>query len=52
MQGILVLASIAQFWRIKLTPGHPVELLPLMNLRPKYGMKMMLHRRNKKGAMS
>ncbi|HXR80969.1 MAG TPA: cytochrome P450, partial [Saprospiraceae bacterium] len=34
MQGILVLASIAQFWRIKLAPGHPVEMLPLMNLRP------------------
>jgi len=48
MQGILVLASIAQFWRIKLAPGHPVELLPLMNLRPKYGMMMTLHRRNKK----
>ena len=45
MQGILVLASIAQFWRIKLAPGHPVELLPLMNLRPKYGMVMSLHRR-------
>ena len=48
MQGILVLASIAQFWRIKLAPGHPVELLPLMNLRSKYGMVMTLHRRNKK----
>ena len=45
MQGILVLASIAQFWRIKLAPGHPVEMLPLMNLRPKYGMLMTLHRR-------
>jgi hypothetical protein len=49
MQGILVLASIAQFWRIKLAPGHPVELLPLMNLRPKYGMIMTLHRRKKIG---
>jgi len=45
MQGILVLSSIAQFWRIKLVPGHPVELLPLMNIRPKYGMMMTLHRR-------
>ena len=45
MQGILVLATIAQSWRIKLVPGHPVELLPLINLRPKYGMMMTLHRR-------
>jgi cytochrome P450 len=45
MQGILVLASIAQLWRIKLVPGHPVELLPLINLRPRYGMMMTLHRR-------
>jgi cytochrome P450 len=45
MQGILVLASIAQSWRIKLVPDHPVELLPLINLRPKYGIKMTLHRR-------
>ena len=45
MQGTLVLASIAQFWRMKLVPGHRVELLPLINLRPKYGMMMTLHRR-------
>jgi cytochrome P450 len=47
MQGILVLASIAQSWRIKLASGHPVELLPLMNLRPKYGMMMTVHQREK-----
>ena len=45
MQGILVLATIAQFWHMKLVPGHPVELLPLINLRPKHGMMMTLHRR-------
>ena len=45
MQGVLVLASIAQSWRMKLVPDHPVELLPLINLRPKYGMLMTLHRR-------
>ena len=45
MQGILVLATIAQSWRMKLVPDHPVELLPLINLRPKYGMMMTLHRR-------
>jgi len=45
MQGILVLATISQSWRMKLVPDHPVELLPLINLRPKYGMMMTLHRR-------
>jgi cytochrome P450 len=46
MQGTLVLATIAQSWRLSLVPGHPVELMPLINLRPKYGMMMTLHRRN------
>jgi cytochrome P450 len=45
MQGILVLATVARSWRIKLVPDHPVKLLPLINLRPKYGMMMMPHRR-------
>lgn len=45
MQGILVLASIAQSWRVKLVPDHPVELLQLINLRPRYGMMMTLSRR-------
>jgi cytochrome P450 len=45
MQGTVVLASVAQSWRIKHVPGHRVELLPLINLRPKHGMMMTLHRR-------
>jgi len=45
MHGILVLATMAQRWRLKLVPDHPVELLPLINLRPKYGMMMTLERR-------
>ena len=46
MQGTVVLAMIAQNWRFKHVPEHRVELLPLINLRPKYGMMMTLHRRN------
>lgn len=45
MEGVLVLACIAQFWRINLAPGHRVELAQLLNLRPKYGMMMQLSRR-------
>jgi cytochrome P450 len=46
MEGILMLATIAQSWRIRLVPNHPVELLQVINLRPKYGMMMELQRRN------
>jgi cytochrome P450 len=36
----LVVASIAQRWRLRLELGYPLELLPLLSLRPKYGMRM------------
>ncbi len=42
MEGVLVLATIAQRFRMRLAPGHPVVMQPLVTLRPKYGMKMML----------
>jgi cytochrome P450 len=40
MEGALVLATIAQKWRLRLVPGHRVEPLPLITLRSRYGMKM------------
>ncbi|MEO8416228.1 MAG: cytochrome P450 [Ginsengibacter sp.] len=45
LEGVLVLASIAQFWRLKLIPDHPVVLGQFINLRPRYGMMMNLNRR-------
>ncbi len=45
MEGILVIATLAQSWRMKLVPGHPVELKPVVTLRPKHGMRMTLERR-------
>jgi cytochrome P450 len=45
MEGVLIIAILAQNWRMRLVPGHPVELLPLVTLRPKYGMLMTLERR-------
>jgi cytochrome P450 len=45
MEGILLLAVLAQQWRMRLVPGHVVDLQPLITLRPKYGMKMTLERR-------
>jgi len=47
MEGILILATICQSWQAQLVPDHPVELMPLINLRPKYGMLMTLKKRSK-----
>lgn len=44
-EGILALATLAQRWQARLVLGHPVELDPLITLRPKHGMRMTLHRR-------
>lgn len=45
MEGILLLAVIAQKWKLRLVPGHPVKPQPLITLRPKHGMKMVLEGR-------
>jgi cytochrome P450 len=45
MEGILLIASIANRWRMRLEPGHRVELQPVITLRPKHGMRMTLHER-------
>lgn len=43
--GILVVAAISQRWQMRLVPGHRVEMEPLITLRPKYGMRMVVERR-------
>jgi cytochrome P450 len=45
MELVLVLATIAQKWKLQLGEGHPVEPQPLITLRPKYGMRMTPHLR-------
>jgi cytochrome P450 len=45
MEGVLLIAAIAQKWKMRLEPGHPVEVQPLITLRPKHGMRMILERR-------
>lgn len=45
MEGVLLLASLARHWRLRLAPGHKVEPLPQHLLRSKYGMVMKLERR-------
>ena len=46
MEGVLLLATFAQRWKLSLVPGHPVEPEPLITLRPKHGMMMLPERRN------
>ena len=45
MEGILLLVTLLRYWKIELLPEHPVVLSPLITLRPKYGMKMIVKRR-------
>ncbi len=45
MEAILLLAIIAQKFQFTLDPNHPVAPWPAFTLRPKYGIKMRLTRR-------
>jgi len=44
MEGVLVLATIAQRWRLELDPDQRIVPQPLITLRSKYGMRMRLRR--------
>ena len=43
-EAMLILAMIAQRYRLHLKPGHPVEPQGLITLRPRYGLRMILER--------
>jgi cytochrome P450 len=45
MEATLLLATIAQRFRLTLVPGQKIEPLFSVTLRPKYGMRMVLHER-------
>lgn len=42
MEGVLVLATLAQRWRFRLVPGQTIETHPQITLRTRYGLKMRL----------
>ncbi len=44
MEGVLVIATLARSWRMHLSKGPPVELEPLITLRPRDGMVMRLEK--------
>ena len=45
MELVLVLATVAQHWKLVSIPGHPVETQPVVTLRIKHGLKMTVHSR-------
>lgn len=47
MEGVLVLATIAQSWKLHPPPGTPrkIALQPAISLRPKHGVPMIVERR-------
>jgi cytochrome P450 len=45
MEGVLVLATVAQQWRFRRDDPSPVPLAPLLTLRPKGGLRLRAERR-------
>jgi cytochrome P450 len=41
----IVLATVAQRYRLRLVENHPIELQPLVTLRPRHGVRVMLEPR-------
>jgi cytochrome P450 len=44
-EAMVILATIAQRYRLRVKPGFPVEPQGLITLRPRYGLRMSLDRR-------
>ena len=45
MEGVLLLATIGQQWRLRLAPGQVVATQPIVTLRPRHGMRMQVESR-------
>jgi cytochrome P450 len=45
MEGVLILATIAQRWRLRWIPGQTVDVQPKITLRPKYPMMVIAEER-------
>src|SRR5436190_5645255 len=44
-EGILLLATLAQQWKLRLVADQKIGLHPMITLRPKFGMRMVCRRR-------
>ena len=47
MEGVLLLATLASRWRMRLAAGADVQMQPLFVLRPKSGVSVILKRRRR-----
>jgi cytochrome P450 len=45
MEGVLLIATLAQLWKLRLAPGQQVEPEPKVTLRPRHGMRMVVSAR-------
>ncbi|HYA98069.1 MAG TPA: cytochrome P450 [Methylomirabilota bacterium] len=45
MEAALILATIAQRFRLRLVPDHPVVPMPTITLRPRHGIRVILESR-------
>src|ERR1041384_3953426 len=45
MEGVLLIATLAQHWKLSLAEGQLVEPRAMITLRPRYGMAMLVERR-------
>ena len=45
MEGVLLLATLGQQWRLRLAPDQVVATQPIVTLRPKHGMRMRIESR-------
>jgi cytochrome P450 len=52
MEAALTLATIAQQYRFRLVPGHPVVPLASITLRPRYGIRVVLESRSAKSRVA
>lgn len=44
-ESILLLATLSQSWEARIAPDARIEFQPAVTLRPRYGVKMTLHKR-------
>ncbi len=45
MEGVIIIATIASKWKMRLVPHQKIVPDPLITIRPKYGMNMILETR-------
>jgi cytochrome P450 len=52
MEGILLISTLAQHFSFRLAPSARIELQPLVTLRPRYGLPVILQQRREKSSLS